>query len=67
MTEIKGRPTEFEAAVIAVVLDRIAQEEQEAADRQARTSPVLAAWVRAMRVAQPHPLDANLPSMPGAD
>ena len=67
MTEIRGRPTEFEAAVIAVVLDRIAQEEQEAADRQARTSPVLPAWVRATRGAQPHPLDANVPSPPGGD
>ena len=67
MTEIRGRPSEFEAAVIAVVLDRIAQEEQEAADRQALTSPVLPPWVRATRGAQPHPLDANLPSLPRSD
>ncbi len=64
MTEIKGRPTEFEAAVIGVVLDRIAQEEQEAAERQARTSPVLPPWMRVVRDGQHHPLDATLPFRP---
>lgn len=65
MVEIRGRPTEFEAALIGVVLDRIAQEEEEAADRQARTSPVLIPWVRAVRSGQTHPLDANPPFRPG--
>ncbi len=65
MVEIRGRPTEFEAAVIAVVLDRIAREEQEAVERQARTSPVLTPWVRAVRRGQLHPLDTNLPFRPG--
>ncbi len=61
MAEIRGRPTEFEAAVIAVVLDRIAQEEQEEADRQARVTPVLTPWVRAVRGGRQHPLDLDLP------
>lgn len=62
MVEIKGRPNEFEAAVIAVVLDQIAQDEQEAVDRRARSTPVLNAWMRAFRTEQPHPLDQNRPS-----
>ncbi len=65
MVEIRGRPTQFEAAVIAVVLDRIGQEEQEAVERQARKSPVLSPWVKAVRSGQMHPLDANRPFRPG--
>lgn len=47
--EIRGGADEFEAAVIAVVLDRIAQDE--AAERQRRGSPQpgLSPWVQAIR------------------
>lgn len=61
MVEIRGRPSEFEAAVIAVVLDQIAQDEQAAVERQSRTSPVLGAWMKAVRTGQTHPLDQNHP------
>ncbi len=64
MVEIRGRPTEAEAAVIAVVLDRIAQEEQEAAESRARTSLALPPWMRIVRNGQHHPLDASLPFRP---
>ncbi len=55
--EIKGGAGEFEAAVIAVVLDRIADEEKRA--REARPDEpmtLLPAWVRAM-----HPEDPSKP------
>lgn len=59
---IRGGATEFEAAVIAVVLDRIAEEERSAADRQAATSSALPAWVRAVRPDQSiHPMDSVAP------
>lgn len=51
--EIKGGAGEFEAAVIAVVLDRIAIEEREAQQGRKRTNQ-LPAWVRAIRQ-DPHP------------
>ena len=61
--EIRGRASEFEAAVIAVVLDRIAQDEKAAADRRSKSSPVLPAWVRVVRDDEPsHPLDTNGPT-----
>lgn len=60
--EIRGGASEFEAAVIAVVLDRIAQDEKTAAERSSRNPPVLPAWVRAVRPADPaHPLDTTRP------
>ena len=47
--EIKGGAGEFEAAVIAVVLDRIAQEDAAArSGKRARLSG-LPAWVRAVQ------------------
>ena len=47
--EIKGGAGEFEAAVIAVVLDRIAQEEAAArSDKRSRLTG-LPAWVRAVQ------------------
>ena len=52
--EIKGGAGEFEAAVIAVVLDQIARDETEA--RQGRTGSDgsgLSAWVRALLAEQP--------------
>lgn len=53
--EIRGGAGEFEAAVIAVVIDRLAREELEA--RQGRGGsaggPGLSAWVRAMQQRRP--------------
>lgn len=47
--EIKGGAGEFEAAVIAVVLDRIAQEEVEARSGKRAKLSGLPAWVRAVQ------------------
>ena len=61
--DIRGGASEFEAAVIAVALDRIARDEKAAADRRSKSSPVLSAWVRVVRDDKPsHPLDTNGPS-----
>lgn len=48
---IKGGAGEFEAAVIAVVLDRIAREEAAASQRRGQPRRGLPAWVR---VVMPH-------------
>jgi len=45
---IKGGADQFEAAVIAVVLDRIEAEERAAGQRIAERSGRLSAWVRAV-------------------
>lgn len=45
---IRGGADEFEAAVIAVVLDHIAAEEQAAVRRRAEQSGRLPAWMRAI-------------------
>lgn len=47
--EIRGGASEFDAAVIAVVLDRIAQEEASHRHRRGRPQPGLSPWVRAIR------------------
>lgn len=47
--EIRGGAGEFEAAVIAVVLDRIAQEETAARQGRGKPQPGLPPWVRAIR------------------
>jgi hypothetical protein len=47
--EIRGGAGEFEAAVIAVVLDRIAQEEATLHQGRGRSRPGLSAWVKAIR------------------
>ncbi len=61
--EIRGGASEFEAAVIAVVLDRIAQDEKAATERNSKSSPVLPSWVRVVRDDKPsHPLDTNGPT-----
>lgn len=51
--KIKGGAGEFEAAVVAVVLDRVAREETAA--RQSRGEPKtgLPAWVRAIQRGEP--------------
>jgi len=54
--EIKGGAGEFEAAVIAVVLDRITREELAARQGRHGRGPGLAAWVRA--------LDPEIPNLP---
>ena len=56
--EIQGGAGEFEAAIIAVVLDRIAREEAEARKTGGRRpQPGLSAWVRAL---YPEPPDLPL-------
>lgn len=51
--EIKGGAGEFEAAVIAVVIDRIANEDAAARQRRGRRTPGLPAWVRAVQKEDP--------------
>lgn len=46
--EIKGGASEFEAAVVAVVLDRISREETAARQHRGDRGPGLPAWVRAI-------------------
>lgn len=46
--EIKGRPDQFEAAVLAVVIDKIARDDESARQRRGASEPGLPAWVRAM-------------------
>lgn len=45
---IKGGAGEFEAAVIAVVLDQIARDEKAALQGRAGRSALLPAWIRAL-------------------
>lgn len=47
--EIKGGAGEFEAAVIAVILDRIAREENAARQGRGGRKPGLPAWVRVVQ------------------
>ena len=51
--EIKGGAGEFEAAVIAVVIDRIASEDAAARQRRGGRKPGLPAWVRAVQKEDP--------------
>jgi hypothetical protein len=46
--EIKGGAGEFEATVIAVVIDRISREEEAARQGRGRGEPGMSAWVRAI-------------------
>lgn len=46
--EIKGGAGEFEAAVIAVVIDQIAREEEAVRQGRGKGEPGLSAWVRAI-------------------
>lgn len=52
--EIKGGAGEFEAAVIAVILDRIAREELAARQGRGGGGPGLPAWVRALEPEVPN-------------
>lgn len=51
--EIKGGAGEFEAAVIAVVIDRIASEDAAARQRRGSRQPGLPAWVRVVQPEDP--------------
>lgn len=51
--EIKGGAGEFEAAVIAVVLDRIAREESAAEQSRGEHPGRLTAWARALQPEDP--------------
>jgi hypothetical protein len=51
--EIKGGAGEFEAAVVAVVIDRITREETAARRLRGGRGPGLPAWVRAMSPEDP--------------
>lgn len=50
---IKGGAGEFEAAVIAVVLDRISREEAAARQKRGKRDTGLPAWVRAIQPGEP--------------
>lgn len=52
--EIKGGAGEFEAAVIAIVLDNLAREENAARQRAPKISNEISPWVRAAPQLQPH-------------
>ena len=52
--EIKGGASEFEAAVIGVVLDRISEEERAARQGPARDSRTLSLWMLADRPEEPN-------------
>lgn len=52
--EIRGGAGEWEAAVIAVVIDRIAQEETAARQGRGIRKPGLSAWVRALMPEEPN-------------
>jgi hypothetical protein len=52
--EIKGGSDEFEAAVIAVVLDQIARDEKGVREGRPDRSPGLPAWVRALSPEEPN-------------
>lgn len=51
--EIKGGAGEFEAAVVAVVIDRITRDETAASRFRGGRGPGLPAWVRAMSPEDP--------------
>lgn len=51
--EIKGGAGEMEAAVIAVVIDRITQEEKSAREGRLKSESVLPAWIRALHPTTP--------------
>ncbi len=51
--KIKGGAGEFEAAVVAVVLDRITREEAAARQSQGKPKTGLPAWVRVIQRGEP--------------
>jgi hypothetical protein len=60
--EIKGGAGEFEAAVIAAVIDRITRDENAARQWRGGHGPGLPAWVRAVQPEEPgHPREIVWP------
>jgi hypothetical protein len=63
--DIRGGAGEFEAAVVAVIIDRIAHEESAARQRRGGRGPGLPAWVLAIRSVDPpdprHPREIVAP------
>lgn len=60
--EIKGGAGEVEAAVIAVVVDRIVREETAARQGRGNRGPGLSAWARSLQPEDPrHPRDQVWP------
>ena len=60
--QIKGGASEFEAAVVAVVLDQIARDEKSASEGRTKADSGLSAWVRAMYPEEPdQPRDLVFP------
>ncbi len=60
--EIRGGADEFEAAVIAVVLDQISRDEKARSTRRPDRSSSLPAWVRITRPDESqHPFDTPRP------
>lgn len=60
--EIKGGAGEFEAAVIAVVIDRITREESSARQWRGDRGPGLPAWIRVLQPEEPgHPREIVWP------
>ncbi len=60
--EIRGGAGEFEAAVIAVVLDRIAEDERTARQGPARNPSAIPPWTRADAPVEPNmPMDVVRP------
>jgi len=60
--EIKGGANELEAAVIAVVVDRINREEEAARQGRGSRKPGLTAWKRAVQTERPgQPLEKVWP------
>lgn len=58
--EIRGGAGDFEAAVIAVVLDRIAEDERLAREGRPRSQSGLSAWIRAIHPEEPEtPLEGG--------
>ena len=51
--EIRGGAGEFEAAVIAVVLDRISEDERVAREGRPKSESGLSAWMRAINPEEP--------------
>lgn len=47
--EIKGGATEFEAAVVAIVIDHVEREERASLQRRGEATNALPAWVAAVR------------------
>lgn len=59
--QIKGGASEFEAAVIAVVLNQVALDHKRAAEGKGEASPGLSAWIRALAPQEDPSMPRDLP------